>query len=115
MTAQPDWTTGAALLVYDECRSCGRCWALPRAGGPACGNPAPRRRAATGRGLLAAVTVVHPWSARSGEQPVEPYSLVLVDLDEGVRMMGRATPGLVVGARVRAEFADGVPIFVAGD
>ena len=108
MSGRPDRTTGAALLAYDECRSCGRRWALPRTGCPACGTPDPHRRAATGRGLVAAVTVVHPSSG-------EPYSLILVDLDEGVRVMGRAAPGLVVGARVRAAFPDGVPTYGADD
>lgn len=55
-----------------------------------------------------AVTVVHPGAG-------EPYPLVLIDLDEGVRVMGRAEPGLVVGSRVEVRFVDGVPSFVDGN
>jgi len=30
-----------------------------------------------------------------------PYRIVLVDLEEGVRVMGHADPGLAIGDRVR--------------
>jgi uncharacterized OB-fold protein len=33
-----------------------------------------------------------------------PYVIVLVDLDEGYRMMAHGTPGLAIGERVRAGF-----------
>jgi uncharacterized OB-fold protein len=33
-----------------------------------------------------------------------PYTLVLVDLDEGARLMGHADPGVAIGARVSAGF-----------
>ena len=32
-----------------------------------------------------------------------PYDLVLVDLAEGARVMGHATPGLAIGDAVRAD------------
>lgn len=89
--------------AYDECPSCGLRWTLPRTGCPACGA-APRRRASSGRGRVAAVSVVHPASG-------EPYVLVLVDLDEGVRAMGRASTAVPIGCRVRAGGAGGVPTF----
>jgi uncharacterized OB-fold protein len=38
-----------------------------------------------------------------------PYTLVLVDLDEGPRVMAHGSPGLVIGQRVRAE-----PVVLAG-
>lgn len=91
-------------LSFDECPACGRRWTLPRTGCPACGATGPRRRASAGLGRVAAASVVHPPAG-------EPYTLVLVDLDEGVRAMGRATARVVVGARVRADLAGGVPTF----
>jgi uncharacterized protein len=104
VTASPDRTIGARALPYDECCWCGRRWALPRTACPECGTPEPRRRTAAGRGRVTAVTVVHPGSG-------EPYTLVLVDLDEGVRVMGRAADGVVVGARVEVRFVEGLPSF----
>jgi uncharacterized protein len=93
-------------LRFDECPSCGRRWTLPRTGCPSCGAT-PRRSVSSGHGSVAAVSVVHP---RSGE-PGEPFVLLLVDLDDGVRVMGRGVPGLVVGTRVRASVEDGLPTF----
>ncbi|GAA4910425.1 acyl-CoA-associated DUF35 OB-fold domain-containing protein [Actinomycetospora succinea] len=92
-------------LAYDECPSCGRRWTLPRTGCPSCGAE-PRRCASAGLGTVAAVSVVHPSSG-------DPYVLVLVDLDDGVRAMGRGAPGLAVGHRVRARPDAGIPTFRA--
>jgi len=72
-------------------------------------------RVSGGRGTVYATTVVRP---RGGEA----YNLVLVDLDEGFRMMsavvGRAPEDVAIGARVRLawrEPGDGedapVPVF----
>ena len=33
-----------------------------------------------------------------------PYTLVIVELAEGARLMGHATPGVAIGQRVRAGF-----------
>jgi uncharacterized OB-fold protein len=61
-----------------------------------------------GLGTIYATTVMH-----RGDEP--PESLVLVDLDEGFRMMsrvvGRAPEDVEVGLRVRVTFEDGVPCF----
>jgi hypothetical protein len=65
-------------------------------------------RVSAGLGTVYAATVMH----RPEE---EPESLVLVDLDEGFRMMSRvvglAPEEVVIGLRVRATFEDGVPLF----
>lgn len=72
-------------------------------------------RVSAGRGTVYAVTVVHP---RGGEA----YNIVLVDLDEGFRMMSAVTGAepAVIGARVevrwREDEGDGedappVPVF----
>lgn len=91
-------------LAYDECAACGARWSLPRTACPHCGASPPRRQESAGSGRVGAVSVVHPASGA-------PYVLVLVDLDEGVRAMGRGVPGLAVGDRVSAGSADGVPTF----
>ncbi|HEY6761709.1 MAG TPA: OB-fold domain-containing protein [Baekduia sp.] len=70
-------------------------------------------RVSAGRGTVYATTVVRP---RGGEA----YNLVLVDLDEGFRMMSRvvgvAPEAVAVGARVLLAWEDGeddvpLPVF----
>jgi hypothetical protein len=68
-------------------------------------------RVSAGRGTVYATTVAH---AREGE----PYNIVLVDLDEGFRMMstvvGVAPEDVAVGARVVLAWREGdppVPVF----
>jgi uncharacterized OB-fold protein len=63
-----------------------------------------------GAGVVYATTVVH----RPEE---EPYNVCLVDLDEGVRVMGRvdgpAPEHVAIGLRVHAQFGDdGVVLYV---
>jgi uncharacterized protein len=60
-------------------------------------------------GVVYATTVVH----RPDE---EPYNVCLVDLDEGVRVMGRveglAPTEVTIGLRVRARSAnDGITVY----
>jgi uncharacterized OB-fold protein len=70
-------------------------------------------RVSAGRGTVYAVTVAHP----RGES--EPYNIVLVDLDEGFRMMSSVAGDLpvVIGARVEVRWREGeddappVPVF----
>jgi uncharacterized protein len=62
-----------------------------------------------GRGAVYSTTVVH----RPDE---EPYNVCLVDLDEGVRVMGRVdgvAPGdVTIGLRVQADIGDdGVAVY----
>lgn len=106
-----DWTGGEPRICYDECRACARRWALPRTACPHCGAPDPHRRPSSGAGTVAAMTVVHRAPAGGHHRPT-PFALVLVDLDEGVRAMGRADGVGGVGDRVLARFPDGVPSFV---
>ena len=62
-----------------------------------------------GAGVVYATTVVH----RRGE---EPYNVCLVDLDEGVRAMGRVEglepTEVTIGLRVQAQIGDdGIPVY----
>jgi uncharacterized OB-fold protein len=61
------------------------------------------------RGVVYATTVVH----RPGE---EPYNVCLVDLDEGVRVMGRvdglAPQDVTIGLQVQARTGDdGITVY----
>lgn len=74
-------------------------------------------RVSAGRGTVYAVTVVRP----RGD---EAYNIVLVDLDEGFRMMSTVVEGepIVIGARVEVRWREGsgadeapVPVFAVVD
>ncbi len=94
-----------------EIQHCGACASVmfpPRIACCACGSSALEWRPATGRGTVHASTVVAQRPEKGG-----PYNVVLVDLEEGGRMMShvagygaRDVPiGLVVSARIETETA----------
>ncbi|MEP6954586.1 MAG: OB-fold domain-containing protein [Solirubrobacteraceae bacterium] len=65
-------------------------------------------RVSAGAGTVYATTVVR-------KRDAEPRSLVLVDLDEGFRMMSRvdgvAAEDVAIGQRVQVRFDDGTAVF----
>ena len=69
---------------------------------------------AAGSGSVYSVTVISP------KPPLEPYNVVLVDLDEGPRVMSRidgiAAQDVTIGMRVRARIGEeaGTPILLFG-
>jgi uncharacterized protein len=96
---------GLALreLRYQCCVACGAAQTLTRY---ACGKCDGNRfdwLVSRGEGTVFAVTVV----ARAPSEEfrvLAPYTLVLVDLDEGFRLMGHAVPGVAIGERVVADY-----------
>lgn len=84
-------------LGFQRCQGCGEAVFYPRVICPACDSDALIWETSGGRGTVYATTAVH---RRSGE----PYNVVLVDLDEGFRMMSRVegidAEGLAIGQRV---------------
>ncbi len=100
-----DWTEGAAGLVFQACPSCDHVWYFRRGFCPRCGHAAPHSRQASGNGTVHAVTRV----ARAPSEalrPYAPYSIALVDLDEGVRVMAHVEDGVRIGESVTAEFVN---------
>ena len=103
MTAD-DWTTGAEAILYRRCARCGAVWYFARDFCPSCGAGEVRVEVSAGRGTVFAATDVA--RAPSPElRPYAPYTILLVDLDEGFRMMAHGEPGLAIGERVAAGFA----------
>lgn len=100
---EPVPSVGAgARLTFQRCGGCGHTWYFQRDFCPSCGNTAPQLLASEGRGTLYASTLVH--RAPSEEfKPLLPYSIVLVDLREGFRVMGHAEASLPLDAPVRCE------------
>ena len=96
------WTRGGSRLVYQHCGGCGRQWVFQRAFCPHCGREGPQLRAFAGTGTVCASTLVHR-APDDRFRALAPYRLVLVDLDEGLRLMAHADAGVRVGQRVRGE------------
>jgi len=103
MDAPADWTDGAEALTYQSCDACGEKWYFRRDFCPNCGSTHVATSASACVGTVYAATVVvrapsPEWRERA------PYGLCLVDLDEGVRVMTHAEPGIDIGSRVRISF-----------
>ena len=103
MDTPADWTDGAEALTYQCCDACGERWYFCRDFCPHCGSKSIVTRASACIGTVYAATVVvrapsPEWRERA------PYGLCLVDLDEGVRVMTHAEPGIDIGTRVRIGF-----------
>ena len=81
-------------LLLPHCSDCGTVFWYPRATCPSCLSEAIDWKPSAGTGSVHAVSVM----ARGDD----PYAVVLVDLDDGVRLMSNTTtPDVQVGARVR--------------
>jgi uncharacterized OB-fold protein len=84
--------------------SCPRCrqrWYLALRGCPACGYDEPQHRVAKPDGVVTAATVVHRPPAPFNDAP---YAIVLVDLVDGIRVMGRSEATIRPGDHVTAHF-----------
>lgn len=104
MTAASAFAHGlaAGVLRYQRCGDCGQAITGQRFACTACGSTRLAWHDSAGTGTVWSASTVHrapteAWRAQA------PYTLVLVTLDEGPRVMGHGAPGLVIGQRVRAE------------
>ncbi len=90
-------------LRFQRCADCEAAQTLARYACTNCGSSRLAWNTAAGTGSVHAVTVVS--RAPSDEfRALAPYTLVLVTLDEGPRLMGHALPGVQIGQRVAAGF-----------
>ena len=97
-------------LGYQRCADCSAAIFYPRVLCPDCGSEALEWRESTGRGTVYATTAIHSRNR-------EPRNVVLIDLDEGFRMMSRVdgvpAEEVEIGTRVRFEVRQGdEPVFV---
>jgi uncharacterized protein len=98
-----DWTTGTPAIAYQHCASCGHVWYFERPFCPACGLAGPRSHLAGGWATVYAITTV--LRAPSPELAAyAPYSILLLDAQEGFRMMAHGDPGLRIGDAVQMDF-----------
>ncbi|MBI5264186.1 MAG: OB-fold domain-containing protein [Bradyrhizobium sp.] len=98
-----DWTTGEGAIVYQSCASCGAVQYFRRAFCAVCGVPNPQTRRSTGRGRIYATSLVCRAATPEARAHV-PYNIVLVDCDEGFRMMAHGEKDLAIGDEVVARF-----------
>jgi uncharacterized OB-fold protein len=102
--AQP-YVEGLAeqLLRYQHCESCAGAQTFAHDACQFCGAETLSWRASSGHGRVLAVTVV----ARAPSdyfRSLAPYTLAVVTLDEGARVMGHAAAGIQIGQAVIATF-----------
>jgi len=99
-------------FMLQRSRSSGEFFFHPRVAAPVTGARDLEWAAVSGRGTVHAVTIMRP------KPPQAPYNVVLVDLEEGPRMMSRVeglAPGDVrIGMAVQARIAtqDDKPLVV---
>lgn len=100
-----DWTQGGDGIAYQVCNSCKAVWYFHRSFCPECGKGQLTTRQASGTGTVHARTLV----ARAPTEELRahaPYLIVLIDAEEGFRLMAHGNPDLQIGDRVRARFTD---------
>ncbi len=92
-------------LRYQACTACGQAQTLARHACSRCSATTLEWRRAAGRGTVYSNTVVMR-APSAAFRALAPYTIVIVELDEGCRVMGHATPGVAIGDRVEAGFFD---------
>ncbi|MGH1561416.1 Zn-ribbon domain-containing OB-fold protein [Mumia sp. DW29H23] len=92
------------VLAFQRCAACGAAVFTPRTICPTCGSTELAWEPSAGLGTVYSATTLHPRGR-------DPYAVVLVDLDEGFRMLSRITvlpsDGALIGRRVRASLVEG--------
>jgi uncharacterized OB-fold protein len=90
---EPFWTAAAERrLVVQRCGRCERWIWQPQPLCPSCHAPDPQWTEIDGSGRLFSWTVVYPPVLRAWQNEV-PFTVVLVELSQGVRMVGRLADG----------------------
>lgn len=103
---QPYWDAAAqGRLALQRCTGCGKIRHYPRILCDGCYSDGVEWVTASGRGKVHSWTETHHIFHKGFAEEV-PYMLVTVDLEEGVRALGRWTGGaLAIGDPVQARFA----------
>ena len=98
-----DWTTGAESLLYQRCRSCKSVWYFRRGFCPSCGSTDVEALPSRGMGVVHAVTLVCRPATAEARAHV-PFTIALVDLAEGIRVMAHGDRDLAIGDNVSLRF-----------
>lgn len=96
---------GEGRLLLQRCESCGQHIHYPRVLCPKCGSRELREVAASGKGTLYSVSIVRQKPEHGGD-----YNVVLVDLEEGPRLMSQVVgippQAVTIGMSVQAKIAE---------
>jgi uncharacterized protein len=106
-----DWTTGHPAILYRACLDCGERWYFRRGFCPRCGSARVVARPASGRGIVYAVTIVSR-APSEALRAFAPYRILLVDAEEGFRMMAHGALDLTIGDAVTARFESFGPLLI---
>ena len=98
-----DWTTGVEAIVCQTCTSCSARQYFRRSFCVACGAPDPVEQRASGAGTVYAASLVCRAATPETRAHI-PYNIVLVDADEGFRMMAHGDIDLAIGDKVTASY-----------
>ena len=104
MAKPADWTDGVEAILYQSCTACGKPQYFRRGFCAACGATGLAELRASGKGTVYATSIVTR-AATAETRAHVPYNIVLVDTDEGFRMMAHGANDLAIGERVSARFA----------
>ena len=104
MQKPADWTTGVEAILYQSCGCCGKAQYFRRGFCAACGATGLVDRRASGKGTVYATSIVARAATVETRAHV-PYNIVLVDTEEGFRMMAHGAMGLKIGDAVTARYA----------
>lgn len=102
-TAFADWTEGIEAVLYQSCAACRHIWYFRRGFCPSCGAQDPQIKHASGNGEVYATTIVCRAAMPEAKAHV-PYAIVLVDMEEGFRIMAHGDNELVIGDKVATQF-----------
>jgi uncharacterized OB-fold protein len=103
MQKPADWTQGVEAILYQSCLACGKAQYFRRGFCAACGSTELAERPASGKGTIYATSVVMRAATPETRAHV-PYNIVLVDAEEGFRMMAHGANDLAIGDAVAARF-----------
>lgn len=116
--SQPYWDAArAGVLKLQRCTHCGTTRHYPQPVCARCWSLEAEWVEASGRGAVHSWTVAHHAFHPAFKDEL-PYTLVIVDLEEGPRAMARLDPGCTVplrlGLPIRLGFSpDGLPVVTA--
>ena len=103
MTRPADWTSGHEAILYQSCASCGKPQYFRRGFCAACGSTELSAKRASGKGIVYATSVVMRAATPETRAHV-PYNIVLVDTEEGFRIMAHGATTLKIGDPVTARY-----------
>lgn len=98
-----DWTRGGEGFVVFTCEACLHAFYFERSFCPECWGESVTAKQASNFGTVKARTLLHRAPSKRLKDHL-PYSVMLVDMDDGITVMGRGDPALLIGERARAEF-----------